>query len=150
MFSKGVVTLFRYRCGIVVLALAAAACGGTPPADRAPAEPAAAPAPRQLGAWKGQGSTTLRFVSESGSFRISWTAQNADNANPGRFTLTLRSGIGGRAMKVIADHRSAGGGSVEFGDDPRLYEFLVEATGINWAISVEETCCRDMSQSPAK
>ncbi len=132
-------TPFRHRCGVVVLTLVAAACGGPPPADRAPAKPAAAPAPRQLGAWNGQGSTTLGFVSESGSFRISWTARNVDNANPGHFTLTLRSGISGRPMKVIADHRSAGGGSVEFGDAPRLYEFLVDSTGISWAISVEET-----------
>ena len=68
------------------------------------------------------------FVSESGSFRITWKAQNQDNARPGAFQLTLRSGISGRPMKVIADHQGAGGGSVEFGDDPRLYEFLVESS----------------------
>jgi hypothetical protein len=123
----------------VVLALAAGACGGGPSPGAAPAQETAQPVARELGSWKGQGSTTLGFVSESGSFRINWTAQNIDNAHPGHFVLTLRSGISGRPMKVIADHSSAGGGSVEFGDDPRLYEFLVEATGINWAISVEET-----------
>ena len=42
-------------------------------------------------------------------------------------------------MKVIADHQGAGGGSVEFGDDPRLYEFLVESSRIDWSISVQET-----------
>jgi hypothetical protein len=28
---------------------------------------------------------------------------------------------------------------VEFGDDPRMYEFLVESTGMEWSIAVEET-----------
>jgi len=35
--------------------------------------------------------------------------------------------------------QGAGGGSVEFGDDPRMYEFLVESAGIDWSISVQET-----------
>lgn len=124
---------------LIVLALVAGACGGTPLPDRAPAASAPKAVARELGSWTGEGSTTLGFVSESGSFRINWTAQNIDNAQPGRFMLTLRSGISGRPLKVIADHRSAGGGSVEFGDDPRLYEFLVDSSGIRWAISVEET-----------
>ena len=121
------------------MAALAAAC------ERADGPPAARPGAatsaeaRQLGSWNGTGSTTLGFVSESGSFRITWQAQNEDEARPGAFQLTLRSGISGRPMKVIADHTGAGGGSVEFGDDPRMYEFLVEATGIKWAIAVEET-----------
>lgn len=115
--------------------VAAIACGSTPE----PARETAAPVTRELGAWTGQGNTTLGFVSESGSFRITWKARNSDNARPGAFQLTLRSGISGRPMKVIADHQGAGGGSVEFGDDPRLYEFLVESNGIAWSISVEET-----------
>jgi hypothetical protein len=122
---------------LVVLAVAGASC------RPAPAEPPAARAApstsRQLGSWNGDGNTTLGFVSESGSFRINWTVQNKDNARPGAFLLTLRSGISGRELKVIADHHSAGGGSVEFGDDPRLYELLVESKGINWSISAEET-----------
>ncbi len=126
-------------CLAIVMAFIASACGGAPPSSQAPAEPAPAQAPRELGSWKGQGSTTLGFVSESGSFRINWVAQNIDNARPGRFKLTLRSGISGRPLRVSAEHESAGAGSEEFGDDPRLYEFVVESAGINWSISVEET-----------
>ena len=122
---------------IAIVLLTAAACAP------APAKPAAErvthTAGRELGSWKGEGNTTLGFVSESGSFRITWRAQNKDNARPGAFLLTLRSGISGRVLKVVADHHSAGGGSVEFGDDPRMYEFVVESSGIAWAISVHET-----------
>ena len=120
----------------IALAAAVVACGSAPQSDRAPA---AQPETRQLGAWTGTASTTLEFVSESGSFRITWKAQNQDNTHPGAFQLTLRSGISGRPMKVIADHKGAGGGSVEFGDDPRMYEFLVESNGMAWSISVQET-----------
>ena len=125
------------RLLLVLVAAGAAAC------QQAPAEPpvgrTAPTTSRQLGSWNGEGNTTLGFVSESGSFRINWTVQNKDNARPGTFLLTLRSGISGRVLKVLAEHHSAGGGSVEFGDDPRLYELLVESNGIHWSISAEET-----------
>ena len=125
---------------LLVLTALSAACRPAPEGATATSEHASTPAVvRELGSWNGSGSTTLGFVSESGSFRVSWKAHNQDNARPGAFQLTLRSGISGRPMKVIADHRGAGGGTVEFGDDPRLYEFLVDSSGIDWSISVQET-----------
>ena len=96
-------------------------------------------ATRQLGSWSGRGDTTLGFVSESGSFRIYWKTLDHDPARPGTFLLTLRSGISGRPLKVIADRRGSATGTVEFGDDPRMYEFLVESAGLEWSVSVEET-----------
>ena len=118
------------------------ACGSAP--ERAPAAasattPSTDVAPRELGAWKGTGNATLGFVSESGSFRINWKAVSKAMDGTGTFQLTLRSGISGRPLKVIADHRGPGGGSVEFGDDPRGYEFLVQSAGMDWTISVDET-----------
>ena len=125
------------RASLFVLA-SALACGPAPESARETTQPAK-PVTRELGSWTGAGNTTLGFVSESGSFRITWKARNRDNAQPGSFQLTLRSGISGRPLKVIAEHRGAGGDSVEFGDDPRMYEFLVESSGIDWSISVVET-----------
>jgi hypothetical protein len=122
---------------LLALALLASSCGGSQ--ESAAATSRLDPAPRELGSWKGQGSTTLGFVSESGSFRIHWKTENRDNAQPGTFELTLRSGISGRSMQVIADQRGTGRGSVDFGDDPRMYEFIVESKGVDWSISVEET-----------
>jgi len=119
----------------LLVLLAAIACGPAPQRAREMAQPVSG----VLGSWSGKGNKTLGFVSESGSFRITWNARNHDNARPGAFQLTLRSGISGRPMKVIADQKGAGGGSVEFGDDPRMYEFLVDASGVEWSISVEET-----------
>jgi hypothetical protein len=128
------------NAALLALVVIAAACQPATD-DSAAARPRAeTPAPaRELGAWTGKGSTTLGFVSESGSFRITWQARNQNPARPGTFQLTLRSGISGRPMQVIADHLGAGGDTVEFGDDPRIYEFLVESSGIDWSISVQET-----------
>ena len=115
------------------------ACGPTAsPPDRSN-QGAPEPAARQLGAWSGKGSTTLGFVSETGSFRISWQARNEISGQPGHFQLTLRSGISGRTLKVIADHHGEGAGIVDFGDDPRMYEFLVEAEAALWSLRVDET-----------
>jgi hypothetical protein len=120
---------------LLALALLLTACA-------APPEPAAPPgghAPRQLGSWTGRGNTTLGFASESGSFRIDWKTRNDSPGEPGRFQLTLRSGISGRPIQVVADHRGTGTGTTEFGDDPRLYEFLVESSGVEWSVAVQET-----------
>jgi len=111
------------------------ACAAAPE----PAAPQRAEPSRQLGSWTGRGRATLGFASESGSFRIDWKTRNESAERPGTFHLTLRSGISGRPMRVIADHEGAGAGSVAFGDDPRLYEFLVESSGVEWSITVEET-----------
>jgi hypothetical protein len=125
---------------VPLLVLASAlACGPARESARETATPAVQPVTRQLGSWSGTGNSTLGFVSESGSFRITWNTRNRDDARPGSFQLTLRSGISGRPLKVIADEHGGGGGRAEFGDDPRMYEFLVESGGIDWTVSVEET-----------
>ena len=111
------------------------ACAGA--SDAVP--PKSAVAPRQLGSWKGQGSTTLGFTSESGSFRVEWNTRAREGAQPGRFQLTLRSGISGRPIQVLADYEGSGSGAIDVGDDPRLYEFLVDSSGVEWWIGVQET-----------
>ncbi len=126
------------RFGPLAVLTAALACGTAPDAVRDTARPAV-PESRELGSWSGAGNSTLGFASESGSFRITWKTKNQDDARPGAFQLTLRSGISGRPLQVIADQRGTGSGSAEFGDDPRLYEFLVESAGAEWSVSVQET-----------
>lgn len=125
---------------VVCLACILGGCGqAAPPAAETSRPPKPPETARQLGSWTGTGSTTLGFVSEAGSFRVTWRATNQMSEKPGSFQLTLRSGISGRPLRVITDHRGDGGGSMEFGDDPRMYEFLVESTGVDWSVSVDET-----------
>ena len=80
---------------------------------------------------------TLDFVSEAGSFRLDWVTKNPKGLDSS-FLLTLRSAFSGRPLKVIVNHRGAGFGSVEFSDEPRLYEFLVASSGLEWSVTVVE------------
>ena len=81
---------------------------------------------------------TLDFVSEAGSFRLDWVTKNPKGLDSS-FLLTLRSSFSGRPLKVIVNHRGAGFGSVEFADEPRLYEFLAASSGLEWSVTVVET-----------
>ena len=103
----------RWAAMLCAILLCAPACGVAQ--EPQAIQQSSAPGSRQLGSWKGTGNTTLGFVSESGSFRTTWTTRNQDPAMPGSFQLTLRSGISGRPIKVIAEHHGAGSGSEEFG-----------------------------------
>lgn len=103
------------------------------------------PPPRQLvtvarpvGSWQGKGNKSVGIVSESGRFRIRWEARDENPRNSGTFRLTVRSGVSGRAIQVVADHRGEGSGSTDFEDDPRIYDFTVDSANVNWAFTVEE------------
>lgn len=106
---------------------------------------------RQVGSWEGTGNKTIGFVSETGCFRVNWKTRKPDPASRGpqpgsrvamvdggMFRLTVRSAISGRPIQVIADHQGPGSGTVDFRDDPRIYDFLVDSSDIQWAFTVEE------------
>jgi hypothetical protein len=42
------------------------------------------------------------------------------------------------AVPVTFSWQGEGAGSVDFADDPRLYELLVDSVGLKWSISVVE------------
>ena len=93
---------------------------------------------RQAGAWQGTGDSTIGFVSDSGRFRIDWQTRNETPAGAGTFRLTVHSAVSGRPIEVIADHRGNGQGSAEFADAPRVYNFMVESTHVEWSFIVHE------------
>lgn len=95
---------------------------------------------RQVGAWSGRGTTTVGDVnSDTGRLRITWQTTNESPAGGGRFKLTLRSGVSGRTIAVVADHAGVGTGTVETDEGPRTYDFLVESANLDWSFRVEET-----------
>ena len=102
-------------------------------------EPLPAPAPqtrtviKPAVSWQGSGPRTLDFVSESGHFRITWTAKGA-----GTFRLTVHSGVSGRPLREIVSQRGDGKGSALFEDDPRPYHFMIESADVEWSVSAEE------------
>ena len=127
------------RFGPLAVLTAAIACGTAPDAVRDTARPAV-PESRELGSWSGAGNSTLGFVSESGSFRITWKTKNKDDARPGAFQLTLRSGISGRPDEGdCRPSRVRAAAAPSSATTHGLYEFLVESSGVDWSVSVQET-----------
>ena len=124
--------LFVYFVGFVIFVVA-----GCKPADQ-PQQ--LVPVTRVVGSWSGHGSTTVGDVnSETGRLRITWQATNESPAGSGRFKLTLRSGVSGRTIATIADHKGTGTGTVDTDEGPRTYDFLVDSTNVDWSFRVEET-----------
>lgn len=77
--------------------------------------------------------------SETGRLRITWQTSNESKPGAGTFKLTLRSGVSGRTIAVIADHHGVGSGTTETDEGPRTYDFLVESANVDWSFRVEET-----------
>ena len=95
---------------------------------------------RVVGSWQGRGSTTVGDVnSETGRLRITWQTTNESPAGSGRFKLILRSGVSGRTIAVVADHKGVGTGTLDTDEGPRTYDFLVDSANVDWSFRVEET-----------
>ena len=115
----------------VVLAAAASACKTDPPSHQLESVTSS------LGTWQGKGSATLGFVSDSGRFRIRWDAKNENPPKSGRLHLTIHSAVSGRPLQDVLDYRGEGSGAVDFSDDPRSYNIMVESANVEWSIVVE-------------
>jgi hypothetical protein len=95
---------------------------------------------RQVGAWSGRGTKTVGDVnSDTGRLHISWQTANESPAGAGTFKLTLRSGVSGRTIGIVADKKGVGSGTADFDEGPRTYDFLVESANVDWSFKVEET-----------
>jgi hypothetical protein len=120
-------------CALAVLSLTACACRGQSAPDRQ-----LVTVTRPAGHWEGQGNATLGFVSESGRLRIAWRAAQQSPTAVGTLRVAVHSAVSGRPLRVIVDHRGAGSGTVNFDDDPRSYNLMVESSGIAWTLTVDE------------
>jgi hypothetical protein len=98
------------------------------------------PVTRTVGSWQGRGTTTVGDVpSETGRLRNHWRTSNESPAGTGTFKQTLRSAISGPTIGIVADHAGTGGGTAEYDEGPRTYDFLVESVNVDWSFRVEET-----------
>jgi hypothetical protein len=105
-----------------------------------PSPPAIVAVTRVVGSWQGRGSTTVGDVnSETGRLRITWQTTNESPKGSGRFKLILRSGVSGRTIAIVADHKGVGNGTLETDEGPRTYDFLVDSANVDWSFRVEET-----------
>jgi hypothetical protein len=90
-----------------------------------------------LGSWQGRDGATIGFVSDSGRFRIRWSAKNENPPKSGRLHLTVHSAVSGRPLQEVLDHRGEGSGAVDFSDDPRSYNIMVDSANVDWSIAVD-------------
>jgi hypothetical protein len=134
------VSLFARR-DVLLLFLWGPALAGPLGCSAKPSEPQSIVAvTRQVGSWSGRGSTTVGDVnSETGRLRITWQTTNESPSGSGRFKLTLRSGVSGRTIAVVADHQGVGAGTIDTDEGPRTYDFLVDSANVDWSFKVEET-----------
>lgn len=94
---------------------------------------------RPIGSWSGSGTTqTESFDIASGQFRVKWETKNEAPPGAGRFKLTANSAVSGRFIAPVVEHRGAGRGTAYVTDDPRMFYLLIESSGVEWTVSVEE------------
>jgi len=118
---------------LIMAALGSAGCKPKPAAKK----PLVGWSP--VGNWSGRGDTqTDSFNIEAGQWRIRWQTSNEDEPGAGRFRLTVHSAVSGRPLKVAVDHRGVGRDVAYVNDDPRLYHLVIESSGVDWHVKVEE------------
>jgi hypothetical protein len=118
--------------GLFLTSLSPSCSNPTPPA------PETVAVVRALGTFAGRGSQTIGVVSESGHLRISWETRNEHPAGSGTFRLALHSGVSGRPIELITDHRGEARGTRDVTDDPRPYNLMVDSQNVDWTFTVEE------------
>jgi hypothetical protein len=94
---------------------------------------------RPVGSWSGQGdSQTDSFLMEGGRWRMKWETRDEKSPGAGVFKLTVNSAVSGRPLMEAVDHRGVGHDTVYVNEDPRTFYLVIEASGIQWLVTVEE------------
>jgi hypothetical protein len=94
---------------------------------------------RPIGSWSGRGNTqTESFNIESGYFRVKWETKNEPATGKGTLKVLANSAVSGRPIAPVVEHRGVGRGTGYVSDDPRMFYLLIESTGVEWSLTVEE------------
>ncbi|MGB6200573.1 MAG: hypothetical protein WA871_08165 [Candidatus Acidiferrales bacterium] len=103
-----------------------------------------APKPAAMGwspvaSWSGRANyQTDSFNIGTGQWRIKWEAKPSQSPGTGNFQVIVHSSISGRFVTVAVDHKGAGNGIAYVSEDPREFFLVVESSGIDWKMGVEE------------
>jgi hypothetical protein len=94
---------------------------------------------RPIGSWSGHENTqTESFNIESGELRIKWETKDEVVSGAGKFKVMVNSGVSGRPIALAVEHQGVGKDIAYVSDEPRLYYLLIESTGVEWTVKVEE------------
>ena len=95
---------------------------------------------RPIQSFSGHGdSQTESFNIETGQWRIKWATSNENPPGSGTFRVTVHSAVSGRPLMEVVDHKGVGHGIAVVTEDPRLYHLVIDSTGLDWTVSVEES-----------
>ena len=123
---------------ILLLAVAAilAGCRPQPQAPHKPAELGWRP----IASWSGRGNIeTDSFNIGSGQWRIKWETSHEQSPGKSVFRVIVHSLVSGRYVSTPIDHEGVGSGVAYVAEDPRQFFLVIESSGIDWKVSVEES-----------
>ena len=93
----------------------------------------------KLGEWSGTGNLqTETFTCDSGGLRLRWETRNEMRPGAGRFKMSVHSAVSGRPLQVMVDTHGTGKDVEFFSDDPRIMYVVIEASGLEWTVGVDE------------
>jgi hypothetical protein len=122
---------------VMVVAALAGACRDDRPGHAA--QPPAAMAWRQIGAWSGRLSQqTESFEVSTAAMRLRWQTTSETSPGAGRLTVTLHSAASGRPIQTLVDARGVSSATVNVADEPRWSYFVIEAANVQWQVTLEQ------------
>jgi hypothetical protein len=72
-------------------------------------------------------------------WRLLWEAKAIDNGAPPSLRVSVHSADSGRTLEVPLDGQGSGNGVVEIVEDPRQFYLMIESTGLEWSLAVEDS-----------
>jgi hypothetical protein len=92
-----------------------------------------------MASFSGRGdSQTESFDIDSTQWRIKWETKGAASPDAGSFHLVVHSAVSGRPILDAVNHHGNGHGIAYVTEDPRLYHLVIESSGVDWSVAVEE------------
>jgi hypothetical protein len=94
---------------------------------------------RPVASWSGHANyQTDSFDIRTGQWRIKWETRDQTSSGKGTFRVIVHSSVSGRPVIVAVDYQGAGQGVGYVAEDPREFFLVVESTGLDWNIGVDE------------
>ena len=99
---------------------------------------------KQVGTWSGgESGQTDTFDMGMAQWRVRWTTREPTPdhhaGKTGKFVLTVNSAVSGRPLTQLADHDGPGEGIGYVNDDPRPYYLVIDSSGLDWTVTVEQS-----------